>query len=452
MNGLSYKDRERLRGIEEYLSSVSPGFIILAKRFGFAIEEDADTAYLDINDATIVIPKKWWEPKIGKPSVKELGALIMHEALHGVLGHWIPLLERRVKRVIWNIAADAEVNQVLEEFHMLEYLERFAKEKLKVGEPVTKEFLREEWGVPVEDEDAAETIYAKLLKHVKVVKTPIILDLKEGQCEESNKECKNPNACSVAARGRRSGKREGRRYLWRGDDQLRRELREAIKENPSRARSTLTELLAEILEASKTAGRESLALERKLKELTQPKVKWTALVRSLVKEGLGRRYRTWRRVNRRRIPYIPGSVEMGGRIWFLVDTSGSISDEELKEFASEIYAASRLAREIKIVVWEGGIVDVITTRNKYALLNVLKERLKGGGGTVVREALEYTYKRMRYGDVVVILSDGEWFDDESETERLLTLIRMKASASILVTTYNIPNSVRASKWKVIKVK
>ncbi len=446
MSGLSYKDREKIRGIIEYLSSVSPGFLILARRFGLALEEGAETAYFDAREATIVIPREWWEPKGGRPSVKELGALIFHEALHGVLGHWIPLMEKRVEPIIWNIAADAETNQVLEEAGMLNYLHKLVKERLKVGEPVTKAFLRDKLGVPVEDEDAAETVYSKLLDRVKIIRIPIFLDLGRSVAKaEGERE---------GERKKGDGKKEKKRtILWEGDQELKKNLKEAVKENPARARTALTELLAEMIEASKTAGREIASLERKLKELTQPKIRWTALVRTLIQEGLGKRRRTWRRINRRRIPYIPGDVKLGGRIWFLVDTSGSISDDELREFASEIYAASKLAKELKIVVWESSVLDVFTVKSKSRLLSILKEKLRGGGGTVVMDALDYTYKNMRYGDAVVILSDGVWYDEEDHNvKRLLNLIRMKSSVSLLVTTHYVPNAVREARWKVIQVK
>ena len=86
-------------------------------------------------------------------------------------------------------------------------------------------------------------------------------------------------------------------------------------------------------------GKLSAGLERFVGELMKPRVNWKDVMqRFLVKQRTDTR--TWARPNRRFLSqgmYLPSvSGEALGELCFAIDTSGSIGEDELNQFASEI--------------------------------------------------------------------------------------------------------------------
>jgi len=98
-----------------------------------------------------------------------------------------------------------------------------------------------------------------------------------------------------------------------------------------------------------------------------------------------------------------------GKIIIGIDVSGSISDEDYKDFLDEIYSIFKSVnvREFEIVMWEWEITKVINGRNGFVnkVLNELKKR-KGYGGTKLRSFLEYCNKKGVLNSIAIILTDG----------------------------------------------
>ena len=97
--------------------------------------------------------------------------------------------------------------------------------------------------------------------------------------------------------------------------------------------------VAQAAQAAKMMGKLSAGLERFVGDLLQPRVNWRDVMnRFIVKQR--NEDRTWSRPNRRFLSqgmYLPSiSGEALGEIVFAIDCSGSIGEEELTQFASEI--------------------------------------------------------------------------------------------------------------------
>jgi len=127
-------------------------------------------------------------------------------------------------------------------------------------------------------------------------------------------------------------------------------------------------------------------------------------------------------------------------IYFLVDTSGSISTDILSRFVgtiAESVAGLGLARAY-VIPWDAqpyGVHEVYTRQD------VEKLKLRGGGGTVIGSALDLALERFMHGDILVILSDWDIFDiNDPETQRKLEELIRRSAISILVTTYEDPPS------------
>jgi len=101
-------------------------------------------------------------------------------------------------------------------------------------------------------------------------------------------------------------------------------------------------------------------------------------------------------------------------IYIGIDVSGSIGDEEYKDFLNEIYSIFKSVKvgRFEIVLWEAEVTKTFVGRNGFVskALEWLKER-KGYGGTVLKSFLEYCDKRGNLNKVAVILTDGYFESD-----------------------------------------
>ncbi|UXD22319.1 hypothetical protein IPA_03475 [Ignicoccus pacificus DSM 13166] len=423
----------KFKRAKDYLSIEAPGLWILIHKFKVEVEKGSHSAYLDSSEMSIIIPESWMN-RISDP---ELATLLAHEALHGILGHWMPPKEYDLDQRKWNLACDVEVNHVLDEMGLLRNLIRMTDRLLR-AKPVTWE-LFSHYGV--EPNDPAETVYAKIKDKNLSFSTVSPNGKKEGH-----------GGIVVPMDLGGEGERGKRETVWKGDEEFREEVRELAEVDKGAAKKTLARVLAEVIEAQKSAGNVPASLLRKLKRFLGSEVPWSRLLGAALREGLGTTVRTWQRPNRRLIENVPGSITKGTSIWCLVDTSGSISEEELSKFAGEIIAAARYASKINLLSWDAEAYETIRVRSISRLKNALKEMLKGGGGTVISEPLRRLFKEMRSGDAVIVFTDGFWFDAESEeTRKLMESVRKRSSVAILVSTGEVPRVAEEARWRVVKI-
>jgi predicted metal-dependent peptidase len=142
--------------------------------------------------------------------------------------------------------------------------------------------------------------------------------------------------------------------------------------------------------SSKACGHEPADVNRPLHEARESKQDWRAILRDFVAATNPSDYR-WSPPNRRFVSsglYLPSVNREGvGEIVIGVDTSGSIGDEELKQFAGEISAISDQAQPAAIhVVYCDAAVN--GTQEFLPPEPVVLEA-KGGGGTDFRPVFEW---------------------------------------------------------------
>lgn len=167
--------------------------------------------------------------------------------------------------------------------------------------------------------------------------------------------------------------------------------------------------------SSRQKGEGSALGDRALEELLAPQFDW----RELLREFMVNTCRTpdsssWRRPNRRFLhqdilmPTLIG--ENMGEIVIGVDTSGSVSDREIAIFLSEIKGICELVKpqKLHLLYWDG---EVATPHEVYELGNLdsLTEstRVVGGGGTSPTCVSRYLEKHKEIDpECIVMLTDG----------------------------------------------
>lgn len=141
---------------------------------------------------------------------------------------------------------------------------------------------------------------------------------------------------------------------------------------------------------AKMCGKLSAGIARIVGDLVEPKVPWQDLFhRFMIKQR--NNTRSWARPNRRFLaqglimPSVSG--EMMGEVVFAVDCSGSISNEILNEFASEVRVAQEDTRPVKIhiIYFDSKVCHY----DEFEQDDEVKMAPHGGGGTAFSPVFRY---------------------------------------------------------------
>lgn len=144
------------------------------------------------------------------------------------------------------------------------------------------------------------------------------------------------------------------------------------------------------MRTAKSCGNDPAGIERPLKEARESRQDWRAILREFVAATVSCDY-SWSPPNRRYVAsglYLPSVRREGvGKIVIGVDTSGSIGEEELRQFAGEISAISDQAQpELIHVVY----CDVaVNGTQEFGPSEPVVLEAKGGGGTDFRPVFEW---------------------------------------------------------------
>lgn len=148
--------------------------------------------------------------------------------------------------------------------------------------------------------------------------------------------------------------------------------------------------VAQAAQSAKMMGKMSAGLERLVGELLQPKVDWREVLQKfIVKQRT--EDRSFARPNRRFIHqglYLPSITgERLGEIAFAVDCSGSIGQEEIDQFASEITTvwADQRPSKVHVLYFDSEVshYDVYESDDEPVI------KPHGGGGTAFSPVFEY---------------------------------------------------------------
>lgn len=147
-------------------------------------------------------------------------------------------------------------------------------------------------------------------------------------------------------------------------------------------------------DTAKAMGNMPGAVERFVDDLVNPQVPWADHLRKSVNRAAGRDASTWVRPNRRRLftqgIVLPSKVgTKAGTIAVAFDTSGSVSEGELRVFISEVDSILGDLNPERVIVMgvDMEVHDVVELQQGDSV-GALKPVCKGGGGTRFAPAFE----------------------------------------------------------------
>jgi predicted metal-dependent peptidase len=168
-----------------------------------------------------------------------------------------------------------------------------------------------------------------------------------------------------------------------------------------------------VMAQQKIAGSGVGGLDRELADLLEPKVNWREVLRDFVKSICNSKdASSWRRVNRRFLStgvYMPTLIgEKVGHLVIAIDTSGSVGDDELAEFLSEVKGIAEEVNPacVDLLYWGSSVVGHETYGDGEAANIINSTRPKDGGGTSPSCVSEYLKEKNIKPECVIILTDG----------------------------------------------
>jgi predicted metal-dependent peptidase len=172
------------------------------------------------------------------------------------------------------------------------------------------------------------------------------------------------------------------------------------------------------------AGKVGGNLSRCFNDLMSAKVDWREALREFVSSvSQGKDDSTWRKPNRRWLQhdvYMPSTIsESMESILIAVDTSGSIRDEDINKFLSEVVGIMNNVNpeQVHLLYWDSEVAghEVYGMGDGDKLLSSTKP--KGGGGTTPSCITDYMKEHSIKTECAVVLTDGyvggDWGGDWS---------------------------------------
>lgn len=269
-------------------------------------------------------------------TLKQTEFLFGHEVLHNVFEHHI----RKEKRnhLLWNVACDYAVNEILITSGIGERIENLLYDEKYKGK-------------------CAEEIFDDLMKNASK------LDL-ECLCDK---------------------------LLDEHLDDLEKDGESYTEEEKQKIRNQIKESLMNAAQAS--SGKLPAGVDRLFKSLTEPKMNWKELLRQDIQSIIKTDYSFYRPSKKGRSEGIvlPGMIKENALdLCIAIDTSGSIREEDLHVFFSEIKGIMSQYNDYTIRIWcfDTDVHNDVVFRSDEGI-DITEYKAKGGGGTLFECNFDY---------------------------------------------------------------
>jgi len=187
---------------------------------------------------------------------------------------------------------------------------------------------------------------------------------------------------------------------------------------------------------AKTIGKLPGGIERLVGELLKPKVNWKVLLRNAITKGLGKNVkRTWTRPSRKYFLFPGKELLKVNKVITLIDDSGSITEQELQRFVSEVYGIARESSDVIVISWDAKVQDEFRINRESDVKRI--KIVHGGGGTKILPALQYALKKYASRNIYVIFTD--WHIDDIYSNSVIEIL--KKINPICATSGYIPHNL-----------
>jgi predicted metal-dependent peptidase len=205
---------------------------------------------------------------------------------------------------------------------------------------------------------------------------------------------------------------------WEEFDNLSESEKKLLK---AQAEYQLKEAAEECLKSQGHLPGEIAQIYKRITEVTPSKFNWRAYLRRFAGNSYVVETKLSRKKLNKRYPDAPGmKFKPKKHILVAIDTSGSVSNDELVEFFNEIRHIHKTGTEITVLQCDTQINSI----EKY---NPKKDvKVQGRGGTEFDPVLDYYNKHSKVFTCLVYLTDGECYTTITPRGRMLWVISSRA--------------------------
>jgi len=241
------------------------------------------------------------------------------------------------------------------------------------------------------------------------------LKQRKDEIDKADKDGTDPQPCDQQNKSSSGGDEEtdideALRNMDKGTDEHRfGEVRELTADELKKMEGDIDKALRQ---GGMLAGRMGATVPRVIGDLLEPKVDWREVLREFVQSAMrGKDEYTWRKMSK---PYMANDMyipsmhsETMGELVVAIDTSGSIDNEQIAEFASELASICEVCspEKVRVLWWDTKVHGEQVFNGNYQDIAKMLKPL-GGGGTHVGCVSDYMIKNSVNAEVLVIFTDG----------------------------------------------
>ena len=350
---------------------------------------------------------------IARLTLEQTQFVLAHEAMHCALSHFARRAHRQKHR--WDVACDYAVNMILDE-------ERMQPPENALMSATYRGLTAEEIYPLLHEDPPEETQDTHLFDN-----TPS--EGGEGSPEEREQDGRGKENESDSEEPRDFGESEPSDANGK-DSQAASEGRDPPPPpaDPDKLDEQWKSRLAAAAQAARQAGKLSQSLMRFVDDLLAPHLPWRALLARYMMNVARDDYSFQRPSRREGEALMPRLGSQGVNVAVALDTSGSVTREELQAFLSEIDA---LKAQVRAAVTLHACDDKLDPAGpwRYAQWEAitLPEQVSGGGGTDFRPVFEWLRGENPSPDLLVYFTDAEGrFPDREPEFPVVWLVKGKA--------------------------
>lgn len=314
--------------------------------------------------------------------------VLAHEAMHCAMGH----THRRNHRVKqrWDVACDHAVNLILIEEGLKPPLHGILADQNYMT-------LSAEEIYPLIPEDTQE---ASFDQHM------FDNDNESGASPDETERQDDPDAGEASGQGK-EGQSEAEEKQGSGSQPSQKPNELSPSEREELAEQWKNRLAA-AAQAARQAGKLSQSMMRWVDDLLAPSLPWRALLARFFAANQRDDY-SWRRPSRREgDALLPRLSSDGIDVVAAIDTSGSISDDELREFVTELDALKGQVRaRVTLLACDNHVADESPWEFEPWDTMALPDELSGHGGTDFRPVFDWVEHENRCPNILVYFTDAE---------------------------------------------
>lgn len=344
---------------------------------------------------------------IGRLTLEQTQFVLAHEAMHCALSHFNRRNHRQKHR--WDVACDYAVNMILDE-------ERMRGPDNALMNAAYRGLTAEEI-YPVLHEDPPEET-----QDMHLFDNEPSEGGGEGEQQEQNdaEQGKGQGEKSEPSQGESGGKpdtQKDQQQAGQGSESEQTSEAQSTGEaespppppaDPDKLDEQWKSRLAAAAQAARQAGKLSQSMLRLVDNLLAPQLPWRALLARYMMNAARDDYSFQRTSRREGEALMPRLYSQNVNVVVVLDTSGSVTQDELQEFLTEIDA---LKAQVRAEVTLHACDDKLDQAGpwRYAMWEAMQlpAEISGGGGTDFRPAFEWVEREHLNPDLLVYFTDAE---------------------------------------------